>query len=101
MLDAETGELVERRLEHESGEGGVAQPSAGTTTQWVPHPSRAFREGWVAVCSHNRIFAPRGVETKFVPALTQSHRPRFAEKIAAITAPAPILAPGWIHHKHL
>jgi hypothetical protein len=27
----------------------VAQPSAGTTTQSVPHPSRAFREGWAEV----------------------------------------------------
>jgi hypothetical protein len=25
---------------------------AGATTQWVPHPSRAFREGWAAVRSH-------------------------------------------------
>ena len=24
----------------------MAQPSARTTMKWVPHPSRAFREGW-------------------------------------------------------
>jgi len=29
--------------------GRVAQPSAGTTAQGVPHPSRAFREGWAEV----------------------------------------------------
>ncbi len=54
MLDQETGELIERRLEHESGEARAfyagSWPSLPPTpsTKWVPHPSRAFREGWVA-----------------------------------------------------
>jgi len=26
----------------------VTRPSEGTPKQWVPHPSRAFREAWVA-----------------------------------------------------
>ncbi len=46
MLDRETGELIERRLEHESGEGRVAHPSRSVfrspNETRVPHPSRVL-----------------------------------------------------------
>src|SRR5579864_6413297 len=33
---------------------------AGATTQWVPQPSRAFREGWAAIRSHDGMLpSPR------------------------------------------
>jgi hypothetical protein len=41
MLDEETGELVERRLEH----GGWR--TLNNPRMWVAHPSAFFAEGWV------------------------------------------------------
>lgn len=56
------------RLVDERGAGGLAQPSAGTATTWLPHPSRFLRRlGSSADCTIGSAFHAAGAHSEISP----------------------------------